>query len=194
MKKNKKCRSKASRKRKKVLERHPELKASPFIASSDVERYPQINEMAHSYRVCDLGSLEEPGLLSLSLASYVKSLRERLVAGERVKPNLFLQFGYSYFSVRQWQKRQTLHASGGTNFPTMELALLDAQRLKALICDLERSVRETIARFDETSEETIKTMHFTVDETDEEQDPCSGFGAPAELIDPESRFDTVVSV
>jgi hypothetical protein len=189
-KKMKHRRSQASKRRRELLKEacKGQKGRSPFIPASEMDKYPQIHEIAHSYRVCDLGSADTPGLLGQSLASYIGDLRKRVVEGERVKPNVFIQFGYSKLSVNQWAKKKEMHASGGANIPTMYLVVPDTTDSAELVKEIEHSVRDTVARLNENDTENIRTVHLCVDETNEEQDPLSAFGVPKEIIDPDGHI------
>lgn len=212
-KKKKHHRSKASKKRRAACEANPEMKARhkarkktskkgragsqpnldfqkiPLIDISEIDNHPKLNEIIHSFRVCDLGSINDPGLAALSLVSYVKTLKERLFRGEKVKRNIFLQIGYSRFSVEEWTEQRTMHASGGVNIPVMDLAVPDMDHTADLILTIERSMRETIAQLNESNTENIRTVHITVDECNKDREPTGAFGLPPEGIDPNSIIE-----
>ena len=162
--------------------KYPNLADTTVITPSNMDEYPTIVEAVHSYRVCDLGSPGVPGMLALSLAAYVRSVRERLLEGEQLPPNAFIQMGYSQRSMAGWIKQKQLHASGGTNIPVMALAVPDTDNSSALVLDIENSVRETVAQLNEQNEEKIRTVHLTVEETTEEVDPMTAFECPPELM------------
>ena len=147
-----------------------------------MDNFPTVLEVVHSYRVGDLGGPDEPGMLALSLAGYVRSIRERLLQGELLPKNAFIQMGYSQRSMAGWIKRKQLHASGGTNIPVMALAVPDMENTSGLILDIERTVRETVAQLNEQNAEKIRTVHLTVEETTEEVDPMTAFECPPELM------------
>jgi hypothetical protein len=171
-------RSKASRKR------QAETKGKTrFIPACNLDKVDTINEVVHSFRASDLGNASDPGLLSMSLAAYMGSIRNRLLADEHIKPNIFVQLGYSELSVNEWAETKQLHASGGFNLSLAEVVFANHDDIKQMVIAIEASVREILAQMNEESENTIKTVHIYADETDQKMDPRTSFGASPELMD-----------
>jgi hypothetical protein len=181
-----KASKKASRKRRSD---HKETGRTRFVPASNLTQADPINEIVHSFRACDLGSSTTPGLMGLSLAAYVKSVRDRLLNNEAVKPNIFFQFGYSFNSVNEFAVKREMHAAGGANVPLSHLVFADSDDIRDLVLGLERTVREIVAQMNEENEEMVKTVHLFADETELGQDAQSAFGIPQEIIDPSGRIE-----
>ena len=160
----------------------------------DILDFPTLHKAAHAFPVRGLGSKESAGALAVSLASYMGELKDRLLDGDEIKRNLFIQFGYSQLPMSGFQSANTLHAGGGTNVPLMLVVAHDTDVLVKLAISIETAVRDNAAKLSEHSDNAIQSVIVVIDETDEEKEPSSAFGVPENLIDPDFHMETKVSV
>jgi hypothetical protein len=195
--KNKHHRSKASRKRRAALKKVQEAANKGnvvAVSASDIDDFPTLDQVGHSFNADDLGHGSTPGLMSLSLAAYVKGLRDRVLEGEHVKPNAFIEFGYSFLNPFEWANKKVMHANGGTNLPTMAFCIADTEDVSDVILQMERAARDTIAQMNELGEDIVRSVHLRVSETNKEKDPRTSYGCPYTEEDADYTIENELSI
>jgi hypothetical protein len=159
----------------------------------EILEYPSLHKAAHAFPIGSLGSKDKPGALAISLASYLGELKDRLMGGDEIPKNLFLQFGYSHLPMQGFEDSNTLYARDGINIPLMKVIVPDGETVCALAVIIEGWVRDTAARISEHSDKSMQSVIVVVDETHEERDPSSAFGIPEDLSDPNFHMENIVT-
>ena len=150
--------------------------ARVVIGDISQDGLPLIDERPAVMKVSDLGSPGVPGHMAALLGRYMRSLMDRLIEGEMLKPYVFLEFGFSDYPPAEFAARWTLHGSGGANIPIMSL-LLD-QDVPGVLLSLEAKMRDTIAQFDEHSPTKTQSFLLGAIEHDQELNPEEAFDVP----------------
>lgn len=207
MKKNKKKnqRSKASRKRnahKKVnRERrggHKKRKADVIHCDVTDENMPTIDQVPAGIPAKRLGSANRPGFLALLVLRYVVSLEKRILSGEEIKPYSLIQFRMSELDLEEdparKQKLDSPVIIGTGRLCVENIDLMTSDRLDEICIDLEGSIRDLVAQFNEEGPWTVRSVFLDATEMSEEIDvnDASNFAPNEAEID--KRYEKRISL
>ena len=174
MKKTKKKshRSKASKKRHAATKGDPSLKSNkrkpkvPDVLISDISNdlMPTIDERATVIPASQLGSAKEPGWLAIIILRYFNSVIRRHMTGKEVGEHTMIRYHFSTTPVEDFYENQTLIGSGALSFQSLDV--LAFGETEDLSLQAEGNIRDFIARMNEDSEYTIKSVCVEAVESD----------------------------